>query len=89
MISNKSHNVLYTGLTNNLQKRIYQHRNGLIEGFSKKYKTHKLLYFETFGDIELAIKREKEIKGWIREKKEKLIKSKNPDNNDLWFEINK
>lgn len=89
IISNWSGAVIYTGVTSDLLKRIYQHKNGLLKGFSQKYKVTKLVYYEEFGDIELAIMREKEIKKWRREKKNSLIKSMNPEWNDLaerWFE---
>ncbi|HTX86584.1 MAG TPA: GIY-YIG nuclease family protein, partial [Candidatus Nanoarchaeia archaeon] len=69
-----SSGTLYIGVTNSLMRRIYEHKNGLIEGFSKKYSCHKLIYYEIFGDVNAAINREKQLKGWRREKKEKLIK---------------
>ncbi len=75
--------TLYTGVTNNLVKRVWQHKNDIIEGFTKKYKCHKLVWFEETSDIESAIAREKQIKGWSRKKKEALIKSKNPTWKDL------
>ncbi len=80
--------VLYTGVTNGLQKRVTQHRQKLIPGFTKKYNVTKLVYFETFGDIRMAIVREKQIKAWTRKKRVVLIESKNPDWIDLaesWF----
>ena len=82
IITNKS-GTLYVGLTNNIKKRVYEHKNKLVEGFTKKYNICKLLYFETFGDIYSAIAREKTIKGWLRRKKIELIKSVNPD----WVDI--
>jgi len=81
--------VLYTGVTNNLQRRVYEHKNGLIDGFTKKYHCHKLVYFEETSDIKVAIEREKRIKDWRRSRKEELIKSANPAWNDLsdgWFD---
>ena len=75
--------TLYTGVANNLYKRVWQHKNDLIEGFTKKYQCHKLVHFEETGDVESAITREKQIKGWSRRKKEALIKSKNPHWKDL------
>jgi putative endonuclease len=83
MMSNKHRNVLYVGVTNNLKRRVYEHENGLDKGFSKKYNCHYLLFFEEFQSINLAIKREKEIKGWRRDKKDALIKSINPQFNFL------
>ena len=69
--------TLYTGVTNDLYKRVYQHKNDLIEGFTKKYQCHKLVFFEETSDVESAITREKQIKGWSRKKKEILIASIN------------
>ncbi|MDR3643174.1 MAG: GIY-YIG nuclease family protein [Candidatus Doudnabacteria bacterium] len=69
--------TLYTGITSDLYKRVYQHKNNLIEGFTKKYQCHKLVYFEETTEAESAIAREKQIKGWSRWKKEDLIRSKN------------
>ena len=69
-------------------KRVWQHKNNLIEGFTKKYKCHKLVYFEDTTDVESAIAREKQIKGWSRWKKEALIKTKNPPWKDLSLEWN-
>lgn len=90
ILTNKSKTVLYTGVTNNLKLRLSQHQEFLNpNSFSSKYKTFYLLYFEKFTWIQLAIAREKEIKGWNREKKIKLIKTINPDLNFLndLFEI--
>jgi len=82
IMTNKS-GTLYTGVTNNIKKRIDEHKNKLIEGFSKKYNITMLIYFETFGDINSAIAREKQIKGWLRNKKIDLINSVNPTWADL------
>ena len=81
--TNITNNVLYIGITNNLQRRIYEHKNGSVEGFSKKYKVNKLVYYETTNDVNSAIAREKGIKKWRREKKNNLIKSVNLNLNDL------
>jgi putative endonuclease len=81
--------VIYTGVTNNLRRRVFEHKNGLIEGFTKDYRIHRLVYFQTFGDIRTAIRREKEIKGWRRSKKIVLIESTNPLWDDLaehWYD---
>lgn len=78
---------MYVGVTDNLIKRIYQHKNKLAGGFTAKYNINKLVYYEIFKDINEAIKREKQIKGGSREKKLKLIKSKNPEFHDLYNEI--
>ena len=76
--------TLYTGITNNLIRRIGEHKQGLIDGFTKKYKVKNLVYFEETSDVEEAIKREKQIKNWRREKKEMLIKMINPKWKDLY-----
>jgi putative endonuclease len=75
--------TLYIGVTSDLQKRTYQHKNNLIEGFTKKDQCHKLIYFEETSDVESAIAREKQLKKWSRAKKEFLIKTKNPHWKDL------
>jgi putative endonuclease len=80
--------VLYVGMTNNIKRRIYEHKCGKIEGFTAQYNVDRLVYFEQFGHVKSAIKREKQIKGWVREKKAKLIYSVNADWRDLaadWF----
>ena len=74
---------LYTGVTGNLERRILEHRNGLVPGFTARYKIFRLVHFETCSDIRGAIAREKEIKGWRREKKIKLIERNNPAWEDL------
>ena len=70
--------MLYIGMTNDLYRRYLEHKDGIVEGFTKKYRCHSLLYYECFTDVEEAIAREKELKGWSREKKETLIKNVNP-----------
>ncbi len=75
--TNITNNVLYIGVTNNLPRRIYEHKNGLVEGFSKKYKTNRLVYYETTNDINSAIAREKQLKNWRREWKMNLIEKEN------------
>ena len=82
IITNQS-KTLYTGVTNNLERRIYEHKQKLIPGFSSKYNLTKLVYFEVTQDIESAISREKQIKGWLRIKKKRLIESMNPAWKDL------
>ena len=89
IITNKRNTVLYIGVTNDLKRRMYEHKNKLIEGFSKKYNLNKLVYFEQTNDIYTAINREKQLKKWRREKKEWLINQMNPQWDDLskgWFE---
>ena len=82
IVTNKNKTVLYTGITNNLSRRLWEHEQSSIpfnsKNFAGKYNTYFLIYYEHFGDIKQAIAREKEIKGWRREKKEALIKSFNP-----------
>jgi putative endonuclease len=80
--------TLYTGMTNNIGRRIYEHREGLIEGFTKKYGVKGLVYFETFPTAELAIRREKRIKKYPRAWKINLILERNPDWRDLALELN-
>jgi putative endonuclease len=75
--------TLYVGVTNNIDKRMWEHKSGLIEGFSKKYKCTRLVYYETFDDVRVAISREKQVKRWRREKKVYLIENVNPHWNDL------
>jgi len=80
--------TLYTGVTNDLIRRVYEHKNKMVEGFTKKYNIMKLVYFEETSDVQAAIEREKQIKGWLRSKKIALIESKNPEWKDLsegWF----
>ena len=74
---------LYTGVTNNLERRMIEHRNGLVPGFTSKYRIFRLVHFDVFRDIRNAIAREKEIKGWRREKKINLIEQRNPTWEDL------
>jgi putative endonuclease len=75
--------TLYTGMTNDLERRVAEHKQKIIEGFSKKYDTTKLVYFEHTADVNAAITREKQIKGWLRIKKTNLIKRINPGWKDL------
>lgn len=78
-----NHQVIYTGVTNNLERRTYEHQNFMLPGFTSKYDVTKLVYFEATFDIHAAIAREKQIKGWRRSKKEALINESNPQWNDL------
>jgi len=87
IISNKYHTVYYTGFTNNLVRRVYEHKKKYVEGFTKKYRIDKLLYFEIIDHPEEAILREKQIKDYRREKKLKLIKKQNPNMKDLYVMI--
>ena len=87
MLTNKYLNVLYTGVTNNLIARVYQHKNKLTKGFTQKYNVDRLVYFEVFAGIDHAIAREKQIKGWSRKKKDVLVKKTNPTWKDLYDEV--
>ena len=82
-MTNKYDKVLYVGVTNNLGRRVYEHKNKLLKGFTSRYNVTKLVYFEDYYDIHEAIAREKQIKGLLRKKKLDLIKSINPDFKDL------
>jgi putative endonuclease len=86
-MSNDKHSVLYTGVTNDIKRRAYEHRNGLVEGFTKKYHVKYLVYYEEFNDVEYAIRREKQIKGGSRKKKELLVNSSNPTWRDLFEDV--
>jgi len=83
ILTNWNNKVIYIGVTNNLERRIYEHQNKQIEGFTKKYNLNKLVYFEETHDIIAAISREKEIKKWRREKKDALVQKMNPRWEDL------
>jgi putative endonuclease len=84
IMTNKGNNVLYTGVTNDLKKRVYEHKNKLTTGFTKKYNVTKLVYYEVFEDIENAILREKQIKGGPRKQKVQLVDSMNGKWHDLY-----
>lgn len=88
MVTNKSNKVLYTGVTNNLERRVLEHKSKLIPGFTQKYNVTKLVYYECAASIEWAIQREKEIKGWLRKRKNMLIETMNPDWTDLANHLN-
>ena len=87
ILTNKTHSVLYTGVTNNIKRRVYEHRNELVEGFTQKYHVHQLVYYEEYFDIKNAILREKEIKNLLRRKKEELINRFNPTWDDLYTKL--
>lgn len=78
ILTNFTNTTLYVGVTNNLERRLQEHRMGLVDGFSRKYRVHKLLYFEEFQYIDQAITREKQLKNWHRDWKFNLIKLHNP-----------
>lgn len=83
ILTNAANTVLYTGVTNNLERRLYEHRNGLTSGFTSKYRCHKLVWFDTTESVEAAIAREKQIKGGSRARKVALIEATNPQWADL------
>ena len=83
IMSNKTRSVLYIGITNDLYRRYCEHKNGTIKGFTEKYKCNFLVHYEEYNMVEDAIAREKELKGWSREKKDKLIAKDNPRMVDL------
>ena len=82
IMSNKS-KTIYTGITNNLHRRVFEHKSKKIKGFTSRYNITKLVYYEITNEVKTAIAREKQIKGWIRKKKINLIESMNPEWNDL------
>lgn len=84
IMTNERNSVLYTGMTNDIKRRAFEHRTGLVEGFTKRYRIHKLVYFETFADAMSAIRREKQIKGGSRQDKIELIRCRNPRWEDLY-----
>ena len=83
LLTNWNDKVIYVGVTNNLERRMYEHKNKLITGFTEKYNVNKLVYFEETRDVTAAIEREKEIKKWRREKKNQLVSLTNPKWDDL------
>ena len=87
IMSNAHNTVLYTGVTNDLARRVYEHKHGLGSGFVKRYNVHKLVYYEVSDDVNSALAREKQIKGGSRQKKIDLINSLNPEWKDLFEEI--
>ena len=87
ILANKTNSVVYIGVTNDLQRRVYEHRNHLVDGFSDSYNVTKLVYFEQTTDVYAALEREKQLKKWRREKKNRLIDTQNPDWHDLFDEL--
>ncbi|WP_246286484.1 GIY-YIG nuclease family protein [Vreelandella maris] len=83
MLTNRTHRVLYIGVTNNLERRLYEHRQGLMPGFTKKYRCHKLIWLEETNSIKDAIRREKQLKAGSRQRKNALIDSLNPEWDEL------
>lgn len=89
LLTNWNNKVMYVGVTSNLERRVYEHKSKLVEGFTKKYNVNKLVYFETTNDVMAAIEREKQIKKWRREKKNQLVIGINPEWKDLSLEWGK
>lgn len=87
ILASKRNGTLYTGVTNNLLRRIWEHKNNVVEGFTKKYNVHLLVHYELFTDIRLALAREKGIKQWTRAWKTQLIEKDNPLWKDLYFSL--
>ncbi|MBU2625648.1 MAG: GIY-YIG nuclease family protein [candidate division Zixibacteria bacterium] len=87
IMTNQTHGVLYTGVTSDLKRRAWQHREGSVPGFTSKYKVKELVYYEAFGDIRYAIEREKQVKKGSRQKKMDLIASMNPEWRDLYDDL--
>ena len=88
ILTNKHKNVMYIGMTNDLPRRMYEHRNHLVKNsFTERYHVTRLVYYETANNPEAAIAREKQLKGWNRNRKNKLVESKNPEWRDLYYEL--
>ena len=87
ILTNRHCTVLYIGMTGDLVRRIWQHRQKKVKGFTRRYNVNRLIYFEEYGRVERAIDREKQLKGWSRPKKEALIEKLNPEWRDLYEEI--
>ncbi len=88
ILASNDNKVVYTGVTNNLRRRVYEHKNSLDKNsFTSKYHVNKLVYYEYTGAVEAAIAREKQIKGWNRKRKNKMVESNNPEWKDLYAEI--
>lgn len=87
ILASKRNGTLYIGVTNDLVRRVYEHKQGLVEGFTKKYNVKQLVFFEETNDVESAITREKQMKKWNRQWKIELIEKQNPEWKDLYSEI--
>jgi putative endonuclease len=84
ILANKRNGTLYIGVTRNLQQRVWEHKNDLVEGFTKKYGVHRLVYYELHEDMMAVIRREKQMKKWNRTWKLELVETQNPEWEDLW-----
>ena len=87
IVSNKNNTVTYIGVTNNIIRRIYEHKNKMIEGFTCKYNVNKLVYYEEYNEVKYAIEREKQLKGWSKSKKVDLINRLNSNWDELYNKI--
>ena len=87
IMAGKKNGTLYIGITNDLVKRVYEHKNDINEGFTKKYKVHILVYYEAYNDVNSAMKREKQMKKWKRQWKIELIEKNNPNWKDLYCQL--
>ena len=83
ILTNSRGNVMYIGVTNNLERRLYEHKHELVPGFTQRYHVHKLVYFEETPDVHAALAREKQLKGWTRKRKNELVETANPAWEDL------
>jgi len=88
ILASKPNGTLYIGVTNDLIRRVNEHRHGLVEGFTKRYGVHRLIYYEETPDVPIAIEREKQLKKWNRRWKTELIEEANPEWNDLYETLN-
>ena len=87
ILSSEKRGTLYVGVTSNLLKRVYEHKNGMVEGFTRKYRVHWLVYYEVAKDAETALTREKQIKKWNRAWKLRLIEEQNPEWEDMYINL--
>ncbi|HBR09972.1 GIY-YIG nuclease family protein [Candidatus Bipolaricaulota bacterium] len=87
ILASGKNGTLYIGVTNDLLRRVYHHKENIVEGFTKKYNVHNLVYYESYGDIQAAIIREKQMKKWKRQWKIKLIEKDNPSWKDLYYDL--
>jgi putative endonuclease len=87
ILASKRNGTLYIGVTSNVLQRVWQHKNDMVEGFTKRYNVHRLVYYEQYTDMMEAILREKQLKKWNRAWKIELIERENPEWRDLWFEL--
>ena len=87
ILASKRNGTLYIGVTNNLIRRVYEHRNNLVSGFTKRYSIHRLVYYEQYDDVVTAIQREKRLKKWNRQWKIELIEKDNPEWIDLYLQL--